>query len=265
MNTYKLAAGALLASLAFLLQMSNGILGLPTGFGMTIDLVGVPVLVAFFILGYETALYVAVLVALAITLFSPTSYIGAFTKFAATMPMVLVPAAYLLAAGKGKGRIMGVVVLAAVALIVFFGMGAYFAGIFESVFGKNSVLVGIAPLVLIALFSYLMLLLWKRYAADADAAPLAKPAPAISVLLLALLVRGVVMIAANFYFAGPVFFKMSPEQFVSFMEGVPFPFLGTGVAWYALIFFWNVLQGAVEFFIAWMIAFKFGFFKKYAE
>ncbi|PIN82636.1 hypothetical protein COV61_05420, partial [Candidatus Micrarchaeota archaeon CG11_big_fil_rev_8_21_14_0_20_47_5] len=185
MNTYKLAAGALLASLAFLLQMSNGILGLPTGFGMTIDLVGVPVLVAFFILGYETALYVAVLVALAIIFFSPTSYIGALTKFSATMPMVIVPAAYLLAAGKGKGQLMGVVVLAAAALIAFFGIGAYFAGIFEGIFGKNSVLVGIAPLVLIALFSYLMLLIWKKYSAGAKSSALAGAAPAFFVLLLA--------------------------------------------------------------------------------
>ena len=87
-------------------------------------------------------------------------------------------------------------------------------------------------------------------------------------LLLAaavIIIRGAAMVVSNFYFAGPLYFKISPEQFVSFVNSSDLLFFGKGAAWYVAIFAFNALQAAVEISIAWLIAYRFGFAKKYAS
>ena len=94
MKTYKLTAVAMLSALSAILQLSNGVVGIPTTFGMTVDLVGVPAMLAFFMFGLEAALYVSVITAMIITLIAPTTWIGASMKFAGTLPMFLFPSLY---------------------------------------------------------------------------------------------------------------------------------------------------------------------------
>ncbi|MEM2963116.1 MAG: hypothetical protein QXW70_01790 [Candidatus Anstonellales archaeon] len=267
MNTYKLSAGALLASIAFLFQIGNDVLGVQTGFGMTVDLVGVPILVAFFILGYETALYVAVLVAMFITFFAASSYIGAFMKFAATIPSILVPAAYLISAKKTLdfGKMCGLVCLCLLALVGLVGLGTHLTDLSGKIIGHKSLWIGLIPIFIVAVFSYIMLLIWRRYEKAVDVNALSKIQYMLFVLITVVIVRGLLMIVANFYFAGPIFFKMSSEEFIALVEGVNFLWLGKGVAWYLVIFFWNAIQAAVEFVISWMIAYKFGLVKMYSE
>jgi len=270
-KTYKLVAAALLAGLAIVFQLANDVIGIKTGFGMTVDLVAVPILLAFFILGFKTALDVSIVLALAIALTAATGYIGAVMKFAATLPMITIPALYALA-WKGKinmQKALSAVLLGAVVLVAIFAFLSYpTASVAESL-GQQSVLglylVGLAPVVLIAIVAYaLVWLLRKQPQEGIEAKVFSAPHHALLVLVLALLVRGVAMVIANFYFAGPLFFKIPPHEFIAFIESQNILFFGKGSAWYAAIFFWNAIQGIVEFAAGWIIAFKLGFAKKYA-
>ncbi len=264
MNTYQLVSAALLAGVGIFLQLASPVLGIPTGFGMTVDLVGVPVLLAFFVLGYEAALYVLAILAVLITFASPAGYIGSIMKFSAVLPMLLVPALYLVARKSKMARAKA----AAFFLLILLGLFALFAVssylyVFSADRFTSSFLVGLFPTLLVLAFSYVCLRLWKGHEGELDVKSLASPGTAFSVLVLALLVRGVLMVVANFYFAGPLFFKMSAAEFVGFVESnARLPVWGAG-AWYALVFFWNVLQGALEFAIAWILAYSFGLSKKY--
>jgi riboflavin transporter FmnP len=264
MKTYRLLALAFLTALMIILQIFNNVIGFPTGFGMTVDLVGVPILLAFLIFGYAEALEVSFLLALILSLIASTGYIGATMKFAATLPMFLIPAIYLMAMKKkfDFGRICALLLFGIIVTVLIFGVGAL-GGLFAD--KDKGIIVGIVPVVAIAIVSYLLLLLWNRYGKGIDMSSLRLMRNAVPVLLLAITARGVAMIIANFYFAGPLFFKISPDQFVGMIEGVDFLTFGKGVPFYVLIFFWNAVQGLLEFAVAWIIAFKFGFFEKYGS
>lgn len=271
MKTYKLVAAALLAGLAIFFQFYNNALGVQTGFGMTVDLAALPVLLALFILGFDAAFEVLVVLALAIALIAETGYIGAIMKFAATLPMIALPALYSIAFKKkfDAAKAAALALLCAVVLVAVFA-----ALSFSSVFAFSQIgglplgvfgvyLFGLLPVALIALVS---LVLYKFFAGHAGSEALFKLADAkhaLAVLVLALVVRGVAMVIANAFFAGPLFFKIPPHEFIAFLESLNLPLFGKGSAWFGVIFFWNCVQGALEFGLAWLIAFKFAFAKRY--
>ncbi|MCX6770830.1 MAG: hypothetical protein NTX79_02130 [Candidatus Micrarchaeota archaeon] len=303
-KTYRLVATATLAALAFVLQYANGALGLQTGFGMTIDLVAVPIILALFMFGVESAIEVLAVATIFIALFAPTGPIGAAMKFAATAPTIAVFAAYLIMRGKGTGA--PAIALAALAAIVF-SVGLFAAGgMMNSAMGGNAgLLFGLLPIFLMLLITYTVLRYFERErrvkdamhkpslflpfgkkgrnqnvatfwgaaepkfcsricpsgansAAFADARVLALLAVAV------IIIRGAAMVVSNFYFAGPLYFKISPEQFVSFVSSSDLLFFGKGAAWYVAIFAFNALQAAIEIAVAWLIAYRFGFARKYA-
>jgi riboflavin transporter FmnP len=79
-----------------------------------------------------------------------------------------------------------------------------------------------------------------------------------------MLVRGTLMVLANYYIAGPLYFGVAPEQFAAIVQKADVLLLGAGSAWYIVIFFWNAVQSALEFALAWLLAFRFGL-SKYSE
>jgi hypothetical protein len=110
------------------------------------------------------------------------------------------------------------------------------------------------------------LALYKFFAEHAQAEALAKLTSAkhvLAVLALALVIRGISTVIANAFFAGPLFFHMQPHEFISFLEGLNLPLFGKGGAWFLVIFFWNCVQGALEFGLAWLIAYRLAFAKRY--
>ena len=253
MKTYKMVSVALFSAAAAIFQLLHGVIGVPTGFGMTVDLVGMPVLLAFFLFGFESALAVCILVTLIVTLVSPETWLGASMKFAATLPMILAPALWLLIIKKKNdfGRLGAILLLSFTLPLILF----VFSGLINTSlkpFTKNILVEGIAPIVGLLLSSLFISYLWARYAHEVKMSSLAKSESIIIVTALALLVRGVSMVVANYYYAGPIFFGISTEKF---METVP---------WY-LIFGWNVLQGIIEMGFAWAIAFKFKFSQYYGS
>ena len=267
MKTYRIVTASLLAALAITLQLTNEFIGIKTGFGMTVDLVAVPVLLAFFIFGFKTALDVVIVLTLAIALTASTGYIGAIMKFAATLPMVAIPALYAISL-KGKigwQRAGAIILLGTLVLTALFALLAYPTANLAPVLGQSNVwgvyLVGLLPVALIALTAYFL----RWFVQGKETMEMfSKPHHVLAVLALALVVRGIAMVIANLYFAGPLFFKIPPHEFIAFIESQNILFFGKGTAWYAAIFFWNAVQGIVEFAIAWMIAFKLGFAGKYA-
>jgi len=250
MRTYKLIASALLGALAFVLQISNSFLGIPTGFGMTVDLAAVPILLAFFVHGAEFGAYSLLLLGLIILGTSPTGAIGAVMKVGATLPMVIIPYYAL----KSK-TLKDYAVLAAAAMLVllaFFYLSA-------QAFLLASYLAGLVPIAVLLALAYLI-----THVKEESTVDLSSPRLAVAVLLLAVIIRGIVATIANLYFAGPVFFHISPEDFIGLLQSIELPFIG-GSGWWFLIFFWNAVQGAIEFGIAWMLAYRFGLARRYAD
>jgi riboflavin transporter FmnP len=77
----------LLLSLSLVLQISP--LKVPTQWGMTIDLVAVPVVVIYILLGFWSSVTALVLLFLGLSLISPASWLGASMKFFATLSVVI--------------------------------------------------------------------------------------------------------------------------------------------------------------------------------
>lgn len=239
MKTKTLIAAAMLAALAFILQIGNGILGIPTGFGMTVDLVAVPILLAFFVLGYEAAFYSLGLLGLFILFTSPTGYIGAIMKIAATLPMFMVP---VIMKRRDLLTISSLIILLLIPVVAI-QYSVYLSYI--------SGLITIAGIILVGY----MLKKTKKI-------ELSNTTMALFALAAAVILRGVFMIIINLYFAGPLFFNLTPGEFMGFLDSVDF--IGLGAGWGAyLIFIWNVVQGTIEFGIAWILAYKYGFAERY--
>ena len=267
-KTYRLVATATLAALAFVLQYSNSVLGLQTGFGMTIDLVAVPIILALFMFGVESSIEVLAVSTIFIALFAQTGPIGAAMKFAATAPTIAVFATYLIMRGKGTGA--PAIALAALSAIVF-SVGLFAAGgMMNSLIGKGGgLLFGLLPILLMLVVTYIVLKYFERERRIKDA--MHKPSAFVDMRVLVLLavaviiIRGAAMVVSNFYFAGPLYFKISPEQFVSLVNSSDLLFFGKGAAWYVAIFAFNAIQAAIEIGIAWLIAYRFGFARKYSS
>jgi riboflavin transporter FmnP len=251
MKTYKMVAVALLAAAAALFQVFHGAIGIPTGFGMTVDLVALPVLLALFLFGFGEALDVCILMLLIVTFVSPETWLGASMKFAATLPMILVPSLWLLA-GKGKmdmGKAIAIALLAILLPLALF----VFSGTINTSIGKTDPLIsGLLPIIGLAFASYIILLLWKKYEKQVKVSSFANLSVLAPAIALALVVRGIAMVIANYYYAGPLFFGLPTEQFI------------TNVPWY-IIFGWNAVQGILEVSLAWAIAFKFKFSDYYGS
>ncbi len=296
MKTYRLVMAALFTAVAAIFQLTHNILGIPTGFGMTVDLVSLPVLLAFFLFGFDLALLVCILTAIIITLISPETWLGASMKFAGTLPMILLPALWLLS-GKKKtdpGRISAIVLLSitiSLFLFVFSGIlntssNPIFQGMNQTIYNRpnltagGSVLLeggavtpetflqGVIPILGLSGISWIMFYLWRRYGKGVDIISLSKTRNILIVTSLAVFVRGISMIVANFYYAGPVFYGISAQDLVAASLPIQVPFLmqdPVNLPLWFIIFFWNVVQGVVEILFAWTIAFKFRFFNYYGS
>ncbi len=248
MRSYKLIACAFLAALAFLLQVSNNALGVSTGFGMTVDLAAVPVMLALFVFGAEYAMLTLMALGAIILISAPTGAVGAIMKIGATLPMILVP--YYVGKAKNPVDYAYIAIGAVVGVLALFYLST-------QAFMLSSYLGGIIPVGVLLGLTYFI-------TKDKEKSDLSGTAVAAYALVLAVLLRGAVATVSNLYFAGPVFFHMTAEEFTGYLSSLDILFLGKGMGWF-VIFFWNAVQGAVEFAIAWILAFRFGLAKRYGE
>ena len=89
LKTYEMTAAAALAALSASLQIVH--IGWASPWGMWIDLVAIPWLIAYFLYGGRTAFVVSLVGAIIITIAAPSSWLGALMKWLGTLPMWLVP------------------------------------------------------------------------------------------------------------------------------------------------------------------------------
>jgi len=247
MRSSKILACLILTIIAFFLQFYNDAIGIQSGFGMTLDLAAVPVLLALFIFGAEYAMLVLALLALIILGVSPTGYIGALMKLAATIPLIAIP--YWIGHEKNISKgVLGAAIIVAITLAVF-GLATYFASI-----PGLEMLTGLFPLALVAILGYWI----ARRGGKVD---LSSPKLALIALITAAFARSIIMTLANLYFAGPAFYGLSPGEFLLALDAVSLPLLGSGLGWF-VIFFWNMVQSVIEFALAWLIAYPLGLAKR---
>ncbi len=220
-NAPYLAGLAVLSALCFAFR---SFLGVSFCEQCTIDLTGVPAVVAFIVFGFDAAF--AVLVAGAAIAFFSTNSLVALVKFTATLAMLLVPAAYSLlvlqvcAAMSSRQPTLSMrkylalattaaaAVLGAVAFIVVF--------IHFSELGKSSALslLGMVPVAAVGLTGLLVALFWNREVGDDIVAGHAFTdwKTLGSLLCVALVLRAVIMLGANYLFIIPSVMAQSPEQ-----------------------------------------------------
>ena len=177
LKPHELASAAALAAISAALQVVLHV-GWASPWGMWIDLVAIPWMVAYFIFGGRTAFSVSLVGAIIITFGDFSTWLGALMKFASTLPMWLVP----FAIQKTKG-------------------------LKPQDFRKLRLLV-----------------------------------PAVAA---ALLLRGVVAVFLNYYFALPIWTGMQTSQLFDI-----FP-------WW-IIFGLNAIQGVLEVAAAWLLVFRSG-------
>ncbi len=261
-KTYRLVATGMLAACAFILQITNPLLGIQTGFGMTVDLVAVPIILALFMFGVSSAIEVLTLATIFIALFAPTGKIGAVMKFAATAPIIILAAMNIIRKKGNPDMKANAAILAGglVATTVLFWLGAW---IYDSLKGSYLLLFGLLPILAMAGALYLISKASKP--GESDYRMFENSRSFLLVVIAAIIVRGIAMIIANYYFAGPLYFKMPAEEFIGYITSSNILFFGKGSAWYAVVFVFNAIQTIVETAVAWVLAYKFGLARRYSN
>ncbi|MBN2042745.1 MAG: hypothetical protein JW754_02965 [Candidatus Aenigmarchaeota archaeon] len=93
-RTIGITSASVLAAVSIIFQIVH--IGYLTPWGMWIDLVAIPWILAYFIFGFRTSVLTACVSAVLIALLAPSGYIGASMKLLATIPMIIGPALVLL-------------------------------------------------------------------------------------------------------------------------------------------------------------------------
>ena len=176
MDSFEIAGCAALAAVSAVFQIVH--VGYPTPWGMWIDVVAIPWILAFFLFGWRGALTVSVLGALIITLVAPTTWLGAYMKWIASFPM------------------------------------------------------------------WFMLWVWVK-TFKLKLKDFSKLKIILVCICLAIILRGLIVVPVNYYFAIPLWTGLIPEVA---MQIIP---------WYIIVGL-NIIQGTLEVLVAWLLMFRFG-------
>jgi riboflavin transporter FmnP len=175
MKVYEITGCAALAAISAALQIVH--VGYPTQWGMWIDIVAIPWILAFFLFGGKAALSVSLVGSMIITVADPSGWLGASMKWLATLPMWLIP--------------------------------WMFQRIYNFRFKD---------------FKKLRIMAFC--------------------LFLAVIIRGLIMIPTNYFYALPIWTGWTPEKAMSVLP------------WW-IIFSLNAIQGIIEVVVAWVLVFVF--------
>lgn len=238
--------------------------GFSFAWGMWIDLVAVPWIIAFFLFGFRTALITSLVMFVVISFIAPTSVLGAMMKWIATVPMFVIPAVFLFKKKRAlfASTVTTMFIIGALVLIFFHSVAqptqintgqCYFDNVdplstkIELQQTKFDLSLSLVPIAEI-LFPFLILIL--AVSALNKISESQKPTIYASIklvalpILLAILARGFITTVLNYYFAIPVFW------------GIP-PACALKIPW-LVIFGLNAVQGLVEVGVAWVVVFKSG-------
>jgi riboflavin transporter FmnP len=234
---------ALFAAMSAVLELSP--MKMVTQWGMKIDLVAIPILLAFFLFGFRVALETSIVMFFAISIISPTGFIGATMKWMATVPMFIVPTLMTLKFRgerelKQKLLTLSGILISLVALIALFGT--------LFVLLKDKEIISHLLVAISCITFYLSFWLLTRNYEFKRLGSFKNIYFITATLILAIIVRGITTTVINYYFAIPTFFGMSTEDAIRW------------IPWYIIIGL-NAIQGIIDVGVAWTLAFKTGISK----
>lgn len=102
-RAYKMTVLSFMIALVYVFEIVNRALPLRVPWGMSIDFVALPVMIAFFVLGTRYALATGVGMYLILIIFGFANFVGATMKFASTIAMVLVLGLFVYVWSKKRG------------------------------------------------------------------------------------------------------------------------------------------------------------------
>lgn len=245
--------------------------GFSFAWGMWIDFVAVPWIIAFFLFGFRPALITSLIMFVVISFVSPSSALGGLMKWVATVPMFVIPAAFLFKKKRilFTSAVLTLLIIGAL-LITFIHTIAnptpvetgycYFDDIdplsskidFQQ--AKFDFSLNFLPIVEI-LVPFLILIFFISFFSKQSKTQ--KPSIYSNIkllilpILLAIVARGLITTVVNYYFAIPIFW------------GIPTA-CALKIPW-VVIFGLNTLQGLLEVGVAWVVVFKSGLFKLFEK
>lgn len=102
-RAYKVSVVSLMVALVAVFELINRALPLRVPWGMSIDFVALPVVLAFFVLGTRYSMITAIGMYLILTVFGFANFVGATMKFFSTIAMVAVLGIFASRWAKGEG------------------------------------------------------------------------------------------------------------------------------------------------------------------
>ncbi|MFH1285180.1 MAG: hypothetical protein ABIH99_01215 [Candidatus Micrarchaeota archaeon] len=258
--TYEMLAIVVLALAALGLHAYNNVLGVPTNYGITLDLAGIPILLAYFLFGFSAALYALVLLTIGIVLSSSAGWKDAGMAFSLILPVLLALVFYEIVKTKGARAfkyVLLIFIASALAVII-----ADYSALSKAVESKE--LAQALPLLIIACFSFMLVKLAEFTGYDYDEEVFRKLSSLASILVIAVVICGVVGVVWNVYYIKPVYFGYSIEQVIASIQNAGIPFASAkALPWYWKVFGWSAAQALVSVLAAWIIAYKFGLIRNY--
>lgn len=235
-----IAVVAMFLALTAIFQILRPPLGYVSPWGISIDLVALPVLLAFFLYGFRISLAVCVGMFFILSVVAPEGVLGASMKWIATMPMIITPALMSLKFKKDIRKDVGVVIAALISMVSLIAL----MGIMYDLVGarENELYSPIIVLISTVAF-YSAFYIVSRNHGSQGISFYSNSNKIIIALVLALFVRGITTTVINYYFTFPIFFDIPTAAAIDF------------IPWYAM-FGLNVLQGTLEVAVAWLLVFR---------
>ncbi|HOP09380.1 MAG TPA: hypothetical protein PK718_02235 [Candidatus Methanofastidiosa archaeon] len=233
---------AMFLALIAIFQLLKPPLGYVSPWGISVDLVALPVLLAFFLYGFRTSITVCFGLFFIVSIIASEGLIGGTMKWLATMPMIITPAILSVKIRRDALKEDIVVVIAAivsmVSLIGLLGAMYKLVGAQDNVFYSP-----IVVLIASAIFYFAFFFATKGMDRE-DVSSYRDPKKVLIALALALVVRGITTTVLNYYFALPLFIPgLTPEMALQM------------IPWWGILSL-NIIQGILEVSVAWLLVFR---------
>ncbi|MBN1785488.1 MAG: hypothetical protein JW825_00660 [Candidatus Methanofastidiosa archaeon] len=237
-----IATVAVFLALIAIFQLLKPPLGYVSPWGISVDLVALPVLLAFFLYGFRTSLTVCFGLFFIVSIIAAEGLIGGTMKWVATMPMIITPAILSVKISKEQMKENIVVIIAAIiSMISLIGL---LGVMYKLVGAQDNVLYSpIVVLIATAIFYFAFYISTKGMDRE-EISSFKDPRKVLIALVLALFVRGVTTTVLNYYFALPLFIPgLTPEIALQM------------IPWWGILGL-NIIQGVLEVSLAWILVFK---------
>jgi len=237
-----IAIVAMFLALIAIFQLLKPPLGYVSPWGISVDLVALPVLLAFFLYGFRVSLTVCFGLFFIVSIVAAEGLIGGTMKWVATMPMIITPAILSVKISREEIKRDLVVIIAAIVSMV--ALIALLAIMYDLVGAHDNVYYSpVVVLITTAVFYFAFYFATRGRERD-NVSSLSDPKKVVVALVLALVVRGISSTVLNYYFALPLFIPGMTTELA--LQIIP---------WWGILGL-NIIQGALEVTLAWLLVFR---------